>query len=62
VTIAKRPYVWDGIPRDIDLIWVKREAEYFRKQHWTGQIELIPQENFSSVIPGRRQRVGPMVG
>jgi hypothetical protein len=47
---------------DIDLIWVKREVEYFRKQHWTEQIRLIPRENFSSVIPGRRQRVGPMAG
>jgi hypothetical protein len=26
---------------DIDLIWVKREAEYFCKPDWTGQITLI---------------------
>jgi hypothetical protein len=31
VTIAKRPSVWDGTASDIDLIWVKREAEYFLK-------------------------------
>jgi hypothetical protein len=26
---------------DIDVIWGKREAEYFCKRDWTGQITLI---------------------
>jgi hypothetical protein len=34
------------------VIWAKKEAENFCGQHWTGRIELIRQENFSSnVIP-----------
>jgi enoyl-CoA hydratase/carnithine racemase len=32
--------------RDIDLIWVSGEAEYFCKQDWTGEIKLKLQENF----------------
>jgi hypothetical protein len=27
--------------RDMDLIWVKREAKYFFRWDWTGQISLI---------------------
>jgi hypothetical protein len=27
--------------RDIVLIWVSREREYFCEQHWTAQITLI---------------------
>jgi hypothetical protein len=46
VTIAKRPSVWDGMASDIDLIWVRREAEYFCKPDWTGEIKLKLQENF----------------
>jgi hypothetical protein len=46
----------DGV--DIDLIWVSGEGKYFCKQGWTGEITLIPQENFSlSRIPGRDQWV-----
>jgi hypothetical protein len=42
------------------LIWGKREAEYFWKWDWTGQIRLIPKENFSStVIPGHREAMSP---
>jgi hypothetical protein len=40
VTIASAP-VWDRTAMDIDLIWVRREAEYFLKLDWTGQISLI---------------------
>ena len=29
------------------LIWVKREAEYFCKQDWTGQIRLIRLNKFA---------------
>jgi hypothetical protein len=46
VTIAKRPSVWGGTAMDIDLIWVKREAEYFCKPDWTGQIRLIRLNKF----------------
>jgi hypothetical protein len=31
---------------DIDLIWANREAEYFRKWDWTGQISLKSRKNF----------------
>jgi hypothetical protein len=37
---------------DIDLIWVGREGKYFWEYDWTGGIALIPQQIFSSVIPG----------
>jgi hypothetical protein len=29
VTIATRPSVWDGMARDIEVIWVGREVENF---------------------------------
>jgi hypothetical protein len=39
----------------LDLIWVRREQKYFCKQDWTGGIDLIPKENFSSIaVPGLR--------
>jgi hypothetical protein len=31
---------------DIEVIWGKREAEYFCEWDWTGQISLIPKEIF----------------
>src|ERR1700730_4722195 len=34
--------------RVLDLIWVRRERKYFCREDWTGGIELISQENFSS--------------
>jgi len=40
VTIAKRPSVWDGMARDIAVIWVSGEAEYFLRWDWTGSISL----------------------
>src|SRR5258708_13058002 len=46
VTIAKRPSVWDGMARDIEVIWVEREAEYFWKRDCTGQISLIRLNKF----------------
>jgi hypothetical protein len=40
--------------RDVEVIWVKRESEYFFKGGWTTQIRLRLKENFfSAVIPGR---------
>jgi hypothetical protein len=35
---------------DIEVIWGKREGEYFCNQGWTGQISLIPKAIFSSVV------------
>jgi hypothetical protein len=29
VTIAKRPFVWAGMGRVVEVIWVKSEPEYF---------------------------------
>jgi hypothetical protein len=40
--------------RDVEVIWVKSEPEYFYEEDWTTQIRLNPKENFFSVIPGRR--------
>ena len=40
VTIAKRPFVWAGMARDMQVIWVKREREYFCERDWTGSIRL----------------------
>jgi len=31
---------WDGTERVLEVIWVRREAEYFLKQDWTTQIAL----------------------
>src|SRR3954449_6702789 len=38
VTIAKRPFVWDGMAGVIVLIWVRLETECFCKGDWTAQI------------------------
>jgi hypothetical protein len=35
VTIAKRPSVWDGMARDMQVIWVGRESKYFCERGWT---------------------------
>jgi hypothetical protein len=42
VTIAKRPFVRAGMAKDMQVIWVKREQEYFCREDWTGSISLIP--------------------
>jgi len=41
VTIAKRPFVWAGMARDMQVIWVRKERKYFFRQDWTTQITLI---------------------
>jgi hypothetical protein len=41
VTIAKRPFVWTGMAGDEEVIWYKRELEYFCEEDWTGSISLI---------------------
>jgi hypothetical protein len=33
--------------RDMQVIWVRREWEYFLVRDWTTQIRLNPKENFS---------------
>jgi hypothetical protein len=40
VTIASAP-LWDETAKDVDVIWVIDEAEYFCKWDWTGRIALI---------------------
>jgi hypothetical protein len=40
VTIAKRPFVWAGMARDVEVIWLRSEPEYFAKGDWTGSITL----------------------
>src|SRR5258706_14284174 len=42
VTIAKRPSVWDGMARLLNLIWGKPEAEYFLNRGWTAQSVICP--------------------
>src|SRR3954451_5390461 len=56
VTIAKRPFVWDGMARVLKLIWGNGEAEYFSGKDWTTQITLIAHENFA---PARNGPHGP---
>jgi hypothetical protein len=36
VTSAKRPSEWDGLARDIAVIWVFGKSEYFCGRGWTG--------------------------
>jgi hypothetical protein len=50
--------------RDIEVIWVKREAEYFCKWDWTTQITLIRfnKSGFSrrlGLLDGCRRTFGP---
>jgi hypothetical protein len=57
------PLQRDETSRDIDLIWVKREADFFSRLDWTGGIKLIRRENFPAIVApdyaepviGRRQ-------
>jgi hypothetical protein len=60
------PLMWGGTAGDIDLIWVKREGEYFCEGDWTGGITLIPQQIFLPLsfrgAPAGRARRGPMTG
>jgi hypothetical protein len=41
-----------GTGLDMQLIWVRREGNYFCGRGWTGQITLIPKENFSCTRNG----------
>jgi hypothetical protein len=41
---------------DIEVIWVRREQEYFCKVVWTGQISLIRLKNFRSTRRARKAR------
>jgi hypothetical protein len=55
VTIAIRPSMWDGMARDMDVIWVKREAENFLEGDWTGGIRLIGFNKFAAVRKSARR-------
>jgi hypothetical protein len=35
---------------DIEVIWVRREPNYFCEEDWTIQISLIRQENFFPIV------------
>ena len=48
VTIAKRPSFERRMAEDVEVIWVKREAENFFGEDWTGEISLKLKENFFS--------------
>jgi hypothetical protein len=41
------PLMWDGMARDMDLIWGKREGKYFLRWDWTGGIRLIRFNKFA---------------
>jgi len=47
---------------DIDLIWVKREAEYFRKPDWTGQIRLIRLNKFGRARTAQARHIAQRAG
>ena len=47
VTIAKRPSVWDGMAKVLEVIWGVRKQKYFCKQDWTGSISLIRFNKFA---------------
>jgi hypothetical protein len=47
------PLIWDGTADDMQLIWVRREAENFFVWDWTTQITLIRFNKFSPARNGR---------
>jgi hypothetical protein len=51
VTIASRPFVWDGTAKDMQVIWVRRERKYFLKEDWTGRHSL---NCFNKIAPARK--------
>ena len=61
VTIAKRPSVlgWDA--SDLEVIWVKREPEYFYRRGWTDKWVICPSGNITHFRPIARltESVGP---
>jgi hypothetical protein len=56
MTMANAP-LWDGTAGDIEVIWVKREAEYFCKWGWTGFSDLPVRLNhaFTRALPDLNQ-------
>src|SRR3989440_10711604 len=50
------PLVWGGTGRVIDLIWVRREREYFWKWDWTGGIKMRANAIASPTVPRRRKQ------
>jgi hypothetical protein len=56
VTIAKRPSVWSGTVRDIDLIWVRWKRKYFCKWGWTAGSLICPSGN---ACDGFREELNP---
>src|SRR5665213_2301701 len=65
-SIASQPYVRDDREtplrvgrdgNDVEVIWVKREREYFCEEDWTPQIRLRLKENFPPPRTGRATQV-----
>src|SRR5712692_1965028 len=57
MTMANAP-LGDGTAGDIEVIWVKREAEYFCKWDWTGKSVICPSgkirlNRFQQISPSR---------
>jgi hypothetical protein len=46
--------MWDETAGDIEVIWVRREREYFSSEDWTGQIRLI---RFNKFRHPRKERI-----
>jgi len=56
------PLEWDETARFVEVIWGRCEAEYFCRKDWTGQISLIPNENFSSIVIALRAAIEVKMG
>ena len=60
VTIAKRPFVWAGMARVVEVIWVKRERKYFCKGGLDRANQLDPVQQIALSAQGRSaQRIAP---
>ena len=59
VTIAKRPSGGDGMAVDVEVIWVKREQEYFYRKGWTDKWVICPSGKSPISIARAMNSVGP---
>src|SRR5580693_7007363 len=61
VTIAKRPSCEGGTGKDVEVIWVKSELEYFCRRGWTDKWVICPSGNITHFRPIARltESVGP---
>jgi hypothetical protein len=56
VTIAKRPYVRAGMEKDVQVIWAKKEEEYFCRGGLDRQHQLDPFQQITLSAQGRLAR------